>query len=61
MLCEAHCREPRIKYTTKPKPEDDSHSFIHTYMYFFHWMMQLDKVIINFMLSSFYALKWNSN
>lgn len=30
MLCEAHCREPRIKYTTKPKPEDDSHSLIHT-------------------------------
>lgn len=27
MLCEAHCREPRIKYTTKPKPVDDSHSF----------------------------------
>lgn len=33
MLCEAHCREPRIKYTTKPKPEDDSHSFIHTYIH----------------------------
>lgn len=57
---EAHW-DSRIKYTTKLKSVDDSHSFIHTY--FTHGIMQLFKahVIINFMLSSFNVLKWNSN